>query len=130
MKKNAFADGSAKLRHSIGQPGRHAPAMQRKIGVAGASHLQPLSNLLPESAAGGRPALHLEQMSKAVTVRIPSELAQWLDKTARKTGVPKARIIRETLEKARRQEKRPFLRIAGAVSGPENLSIREGFSLK
>ena len=69
-------------------------------------------------------------MSKAVTVRISSDLAQWLDETARKTGVPKARIIREALEKARGWEQRPFLRIAGAVSGPENLSARRGFSRK
>jgi predicted transcriptional regulator len=65
-------------------------------------------------------------MNKAVTVRISSDLAQWLDETALKTGVPKARIIRDALEK----EKRPFLRIAGAVSGPENLSTRKGFSHK
>ena len=44
VEKNAFADRRAEARHAIGQPGRDTAAMQRKIGVAGASHLKPLSN--------------------------------------------------------------------------------------
>ena len=74
--------------------------------------------------------LHLEQMSNTITVRIPSELAQWLDETARKTGVPKGRIIRDELEKARKSESQPFMRLAGAIAGPANLSVRKGFSRK
>jgi hypothetical protein len=74
--------------------------------------------------------LHFEQMSNTITVRLPSDLAQWLTETARKTGVPRGRIIREELENARKSERRPFLRLAGAVSGPENLSTRKGFSRK
>ena len=69
-------------------------------------------------------------MSKAVTVRISSDLAQWLDETSRKTGVPKGRIIREELEKARKSEGRPFMQLAGVVDGPANLSSRKGFSRK
>jgi glycosyltransferase involved in cell wall biosynthesis len=46
VEQNAFADGRAKARHAIGQPSRYAAAMQRKIGVARASHLQPLSAAL------------------------------------------------------------------------------------
>jgi hypothetical protein len=61
---------------------------------------------------------------------LPDDLAHWLDETARKTGVPKGRIIREELEKARTSRERPFLRLAGAVSGPANLSSRKGFSRK
>jgi hypothetical protein len=45
-------------------------------------------------------------------------------------GVPRARIIREELEKARISRERPFLRLAGAVAGPEDLSTRNGFSRK
>jgi Ribbon-helix-helix protein, copG family len=74
--------------------------------------------------------LHLEQMGNTITVRIPDDLARWLDETARKSGVPKGRIIREELEKARKSESQPFLRLAGAVSGPANLSSRKGFSRK
>jgi len=69
-------------------------------------------------------------MSNAITVRLPEDLAEWLDQTARKTGVPKGRIIREELEKGRNSEQRPFLRLAGTVSGPEDLSTRKGFSRK
>lgn len=69
-------------------------------------------------------------MSNTITVRIPSELAQWLDETARKTGVPKGRIIRDELEKARKSESQPFMRLAGAIAGPANLSVRKGFSRK
>jgi hypothetical protein len=74
--------------------------------------------------------LHLEQMSNTITVRIPSDLAKWLDETARKTGVPKGRIVRDELEKARKSESQPFLRLAGAVAGPPALSTRKGFSRK
>jgi predicted transcriptional regulator len=69
-------------------------------------------------------------MSNTLTVRIPDDLAQWLDETARKTGVPKGRIIREELEKARKAEGRPFMQLAGIVTGPPNLSTRKGFSRK
>ena len=76
-----------------------------------------------------RPLLHSEQMSNTLTVRIPEALVQWLEETARKSGVPKGRIIREELEKARRAENKPSLRLAGTVAGPANLSARKGFSL-
>ena len=72
--------------------------------------------------------LHFKQMGNTITVRLPSDLAQWLTETARKTGVPRGRIIRDELENARKSDSRPFLRLAGAVSGPENLSTRKGFS--
>jgi predicted transcriptional regulator len=69
-------------------------------------------------------------MGNTITVRLPEDLAEWLAETARKTGVPKGRIIREQLEKARRSDAQPFLRLAGAVAGPANLSTRKGFSTK
>jgi hypothetical protein len=74
--------------------------------------------------------LHFEQMSNAITVRLPEDLAEWLESAARKTGTPKGRIVREELEKARNAGKRPFLRWAGAISGPRDLSMRKGFSRK
>jgi predicted transcriptional regulator len=69
-------------------------------------------------------------MNKTFTVRIPEDLAQWLEETARKSGVPKGCIIREALEKTRKAESKPFLRLAGTVAGPANLSTRKGFSRK
>jgi hypothetical protein len=64
-----------------------------------------------------------------LTLRVPEELAEWLADTSRKTGIPVARLVREQLEKARdRQSERPFMRYAGALSGPRDLSLRKGFS--
>ena len=74
--------------------------------------------------------LHFEQMSNAITVRLPEDLAEWLETAARKTGIPKGRIVRQELEKARNAAKRPFLRWAGAIAGPSDLSMRKGFSRK
>jgi hypothetical protein len=74
--------------------------------------------------------LHSEQMSNTITVRLPEDLAEWLETAARKTGISKGRIVREELEKARNSAKRPFLRWAGAISGPSDLSMRKGFSRK
>jgi hypothetical protein len=74
--------------------------------------------------------LHFEPMSNAITVRLPEDLAEWLELAARKTGVPKGRIVREQLEKARNSAQRPFLRWAGAIAGPSGLSMRKGFSRK
>jgi len=69
-------------------------------------------------------------MRNTITVRLPEDLAEWLDAASRKTGVPRGRIIREQLELARRREKQPFLRLAGSVEGPRDLSTRKGFSRK
>jgi len=73
----------------------------------------------------------LQQMSNAITVRLPEDLAEWLDQTARKTGVPKGR------NRSRRTRKGPQLRTASVPavglarsSGPEDLSTRKGFSRK
>ena len=74
--------------------------------------------------------LHFRQMRNTVTVRLPDELAEWLESTAKRSGVSQSRIIREQLEKARTQEAQPFLHLAGRVSGPGDLSLRKGFSKK
>jgi hypothetical protein len=70
------------------------------------------------------------QMSNTIAVRLPEDLAKWLDHAARKTGLPKGRIVREELERARNFGDRPFLRLAGAIVGPSDLSMRKGFSRK
>jgi predicted transcriptional regulator len=76
------------------------------------------------------PVLHSEQMSNTISVRLPEDLAEWLNQAARRTGASKGRIIREELEKARSVPRRPFLRLAGTVAGPADLSSRRGFSRK
>ena len=69
-------------------------------------------------------------MSNTITVRLPEDLASWLEAASRKAGVPRGRIIRDQLELARRREKQPFLRLAGLIEGPRDLSTRKGFSRK
>lgn len=89
--------------------------------------------MLTESAAGRETAggvLHYLQMRKTITVRLGDDLADWLEQTARKRGVPRGRIVREQLEKGRRSEEQGFLRLAGTAAGPPDLSVRKGFSRK
>ncbi len=44
--------------------------------------------------------------------------------------MPKGRLIREQLERAREGdvEGRRFMHLAGSIRGPEDLSMRKGFS--
>ena len=70
-------------------------------------------------------------MGNTITIRLPEELANWLKSTARKTGVPVGRLVRDQLELAKRETgDKPFLRYAGVMSGPADLSSRKGYSKK
>ena len=69
-------------------------------------------------------------MSQTLTVRLPEELAVWLEESAARAGVSQAQIVREQLEKARAgDDRKPFMRLAGMVEGDSDLSTRKGFSL-
>lgn len=67
-------------------------------------------------------------MSHTITVRLTKDLAEWLETTARKAGVPQGKIIRDQLEIARTSRGKSFMRFAGAVDRPSDLSKRKGFS--
>jgi hypothetical protein len=68
-------------------------------------------------------------MSHTITVRLNKELSEWLEETASRTGLSQGRIVREQLEKAKtKNTQRAFMRWAGVVRGPRNLSSRKGFS--
>ncbi len=68
-------------------------------------------------------------MSHTITVRLPRELASWLEQVAQRTGVSQGQIIREQLEKAKAGDGlQPFMRLAGSIQGPKDLSQRKGFS--
>ena len=68
-------------------------------------------------------------MSHTITVRLTPELAAWLKHMSATTGVSQGEIIREQLEKARENGgTRAFMRLAGSVQGPLDLSSRKGFS--
>ncbi len=68
-------------------------------------------------------------MSHTITIRLTDELAAWLRDTSRKSGVPAGRLIRDQLEKAKNEVgQQSFLRRAGEITGPANLSSRKGFA--
>lgn len=68
-------------------------------------------------------------MSQTITVRLTKTLSTWLEETAERTGVSQGQIVREQLEKARASKgSRAFMRLAGSVRGPKDLSKRKGFS--
>ncbi len=68
-------------------------------------------------------------MSHTVTIRLTEELAAWLDQASKKSGVPKGRIIREHLERARANgSEQSFMQLAGTIRGARDLSKRKGFS--
>jgi predicted DNA-binding protein len=70
-------------------------------------------------------------MSDTITIRLTDELASWLKSTARKTGVPVGRLVREQLERARQEMgNKPYMRHAGSIDGPADLSSRKGFAKK
>jgi predicted transcriptional regulator len=70
-------------------------------------------------------------MGHTITVRLPKELAAWLEEVADRIGVSQGRLIRDQLEKAKASgSSRPFMRLAGVVRGPRDLSARKGFAKK
>lgn len=68
-------------------------------------------------------------MGHTLTIRLDKELAEWLARAAAKTGVPQGRIVRDQLEKAKAGDSsQPYMRLAGAVRGAKDLSVRKGFT--
>jgi hypothetical protein len=68
-------------------------------------------------------------MSNTITIRLPDDLDQWLDKESKRTGLPKGQIVREQLELSRtRKARQPFLDLAGSVEGTPGLSRKRGFA--
>jgi hypothetical protein len=67
-------------------------------------------------------------MSQTITIRLTKDLAAWLEHAAARTGVPQGKIVRDQLEKARTSGAQAFMRLAGVVRGPRDLSARKGFS--
>ncbi len=67
-------------------------------------------------------------MGNTITIRLPKELACWLEEEAKLTGLPKGRIVREQLEISRtRKARQPFLDLAGSIEGKPGLSRKKGF---
>src|SRR5260221_1387197 len=78
-------------------------------------------------AEGGSPR-NFGRMSQTITIRLTKELSAWLEQRSKRSGVPRGRIIRELLEKARDGEAEPsFMSLAGTIRGARNLSARKDF---
>ncbi|HEX3624616.1 MAG TPA: hypothetical protein VH280_04230 [Verrucomicrobiae bacterium] len=70
-------------------------------------------------------------MSQTLTIRLNKELASWLEETATRAGMSQGQLVREQLEKARSAKaNKPFMRLAGIMRGPKDLSRRKGYSTK
>jgi hypothetical protein len=68
-------------------------------------------------------------MSQTITIRLSKELADWLAHVSATTGIPQGRIVRDQLERAKATDStQPYMRLAGAVRGPKDLSRRKGFT--
>ncbi len=68
-------------------------------------------------------------MGHTITVRLTKELAAWLQQVAAKTGMPQGKIVRDQLDRARTRDRaQSFMRLAGSIRGPRDLSGRKGFS--
>jgi plasmid stability protein len=68
-------------------------------------------------------------MGHKIAVRLDEKTAAWLKETAARSGVSQGKLVRDQLEKARASEKgKGFMRLAGTIDGPQDLSSRQGFS--
>ena len=78
----------------------------------------------------GRGCLYICHMSHTITIRLQSDLADWLERTAKEIGVSQGRLVRDQLEQARKAQARNpgFMRLAGSIRGDKDLSTRKGFS--
>ena len=73
--------------------------------------------------------LHFWHMSHTITVRLSKELAEWLERSAVRSGVSQGKIVRDQLERAMTAAaQQRFMRLAGSIGGPKALSKRKGFS--
>ena len=70
-------------------------------------------------------------MGKTITIRVPKNLATWLQEKSARTGISQGQIVREQLERVRRGDKKTqnFMRLAGIIrGGPRDVSTRKGYS--
>lgn len=71
-------------------------------------------------------------MSHTLSVRLEDDVAEWLEETARKSGLSQGQIVRDQLMKARENDfsSKPFMKLAGVKALETDLSTRKGFSRK
>jgi len=71
-------------------------------------------------------------MGHTITVRLDRDLAEWLERESRRSGVSQGKIVRDQLERAKAgASAQAFMRLAGIVrGGARDVSARKGFSRK
>jgi len=63
-----------------------------------------------------------------LTISLPEDAAAWLQENSVRTGRTADEFVLEQIKKARVDEdEKPWMKLAGCVSGPRDLSMREGF---
>lgn len=67
-------------------------------------------------------------MGNTITLRLPEELQKRLKEKSRRTGIPVNRIVRESLESTLERDEHAWMKYAGTISGPKDLSSRKGYS--
>lgn len=77
----------------------------------------------------GASVLQSRHMSNTLTVRLPQELLERLREKSRRTGLPVGRVVRQSIEATLDETKEPaWMKHAGTMSGPKDLSSRKGYS--
>jgi predicted DNA-binding protein len=72
--------------------------------------------------------VHTWHMSTTLSIRLPDELARWVEEKSQASGRSKGSLVKEALELIQVKEAKPFMRLAGKVKGTSDLSSRKGFS--
>ena len=72
--------------------------------------------------------VQIGRMSTKLSIRLPDELARWIEKKAQASGRSKGILVKEALELIQVKEAKPFMRLAGKVKGASDLSSRKGFA--
>jgi len=67
-------------------------------------------------------------MGNTLTIRLPEDLQRRLRERARRTGLPIGRIVCDSLEKTLDKDEPAWMKYAGTLSGPRDLSSRKGYS--
>jgi hypothetical protein len=68
-------------------------------------------------------------MRKTLTIRLGEEQEAWISRLSKQTGRPRGESVRQQIDRAMAEPRaQRFMRLAGTVSGPPDLSRRKGFA--
>ena len=68
-------------------------------------------------------------MSTTLSICLSEDMARWVEEEARAAGRSQGSLVKEALEKARQSKQtKQFMKLAGSVDGPKDLSQRKGFT--